>query len=227
MESAAAASPRLPSPSAGLETGVEIGDFRIERRIGAGGMGVVYQARQISLNRLVALKVIGQALSRKTDVTRFQREAQAAAKLHHPAIAQVFFIGQDRHICYMAMELIDGASLRRVLERLGTTATVDSSFDSVVQDDLAGDGEAMSGSFIAEMEKSMQSSGPNGGGNATLPARQLLMGMLAMYLVPLLAGLLLHAAAIWALLTRRAFEWFRLAREIREEHKRVRQELAI
>ena len=558
MESAAAASPRLPSPSAGLETGVEIGDFRIERRIGAGGMGVVYQARQISLNRLVALKVIGQALSRKTDVTRFQREAQAAAKLHHPAIAQVFFIGQDRHICYMAMELIDGASLRRVLERLGTTATVDSSFDSVVQDDLAGDGEArpvrfdepteatgepaetgasakarteinpylspqaralrttpayvrravevirdaaqalahahdqgvthrdikpdnllldrkgkvhlidfgvarffddqsvtytgqlvgtplymspeqvtgrgaidartdiyslglvlyelltlrppieatnrenllrtivtkplppiswrnaavkpdlerivhkatqkdpdqryataaafaadlesfleggpvtaaayhfrldereitaarpsevvlaafvylmtglsifimflsvsmmmgivalhngggvmmaiqagmglaalgigaaltwgvlkaqswsrwigigvstliclglaagiialgvsfyaMSGSFIQEMEKSMQSSGPNGGGNATLPARQLLMGMLAMYLVPLLAGLLLHAAAIWALLTRRAFEWFRLAREIREEHKRVRQELAI
>ncbi len=130
---------RMPPSSAGLESGVEIGDFRIERRLGAGGMGVVYQARQISLNRPVALKVLGQALSRKTDVARFQREAQAAARLKHPAIAQVYFIGQDRHICYMAMELIEGASLRRVLDRLGTTGTADSSLDSVVRDDLAGD----------------------------------------------------------------------------------------
>jgi serine/threonine protein kinase len=143
METAATAPPTHKSPpSAGLESGVEIGDFRIERRLGAGGMGVVYQARQISLNRPVALKVLGQALSRKTDVARFQREAQAAARLKHPAIAQVYFIGQDRHICYMAMELIEGASLRKVLDRLGTTATVDSSLDSFVRDDLVGDGEA-------------------------------------------------------------------------------------
>jgi serine/threonine protein kinase len=132
----------LPPSSAGLEAGVEIGDFRIERRLGAGGMGVVYQARQISLNRLVALKVLGQALSRKTDVARFQREAQAAARLKHPAIAQVYFIGQDRYICFMAMELIEGASLRRVLNRLETTATADSSLDSIVRDDLSADGEA-------------------------------------------------------------------------------------
>jgi|GEM_PF-6976994 len=144
MDSAAVApDARSPLPSAGLETGVEIGDFRIERRLGAGGMGVVYQARQISLNRPVALKVLGQALSRKTDVARFQREAQAAARLKHPAIAQVYFIGQDRHICFMAMELIEGASLRKVLDRLGTTATADSSLDSVVRDDLAGDPEAV------------------------------------------------------------------------------------
>ena len=135
-------SPRLPPSSGGLEAGVEIGDFRIERRLGAGGMGVVYQARQISLNRPVALKVLGQALSRKTDVARFQREAQAAARLKHPAIAQVYFIGQDRFICFMAMELIEGASLRRVLNRLETTATADSSLDSIVRDDLSGDGEA-------------------------------------------------------------------------------------
>jgi serine/threonine protein kinase len=142
MDQAAALPKRPPLPTVGLETGVEIGDFRIERRIGAGGMGIVYQARQMSLNRPVALKVLGQALSRRTDVTRFQREAQAAARLRHPSIAQVYFIGQDKHICYMAMELIEGASLRKVLDRLGTTATADSSLDSVVRDDLASEPEA-------------------------------------------------------------------------------------
>jgi serine/threonine protein kinase len=125
-----------PLAAAGLEAGVEIGDFRIERRLGAGGMGIVYQARQLSLQRLVALKVLGQALTRNTDVARFQREAQAAARLRHPAIAQVYYIGQDRHLCYLAMELIEGSSLRRVLDRLGTTATADSSLDSVVRDEL-------------------------------------------------------------------------------------------
>src|SRR5258708_38220706 len=118
-----------------LEANVQIGDFRIERRLGAGGMGIVYQARQISLNRPVALKVLGQALSRGTDVTRFQREAQAAARLRHPSIAQVFYIGQDRHICYMAMELVDGISLRRVLDRLGTTTTAETSLDTAGQED--------------------------------------------------------------------------------------------
>ena len=132
----------MPLAGSALESGVEIGDFRIERRLGAGGMGVVYQARQLSLNRLVALKVLGQALTRTSDVARFQREAQAAARLQHPSIAQVYYIGQDRHLCYLAMELIDGASLRKVLDRLGTTATLDSSFDSVVREDLAADPEA-------------------------------------------------------------------------------------
>jgi serine/threonine protein kinase len=129
-------------PAGGLESGVEIGDFRIERRLGAGSMGIVYQARQLSLNRPVALKVLGPALSREPAMLRFQREAQAAARLKHSAIAQVYFIGQDRHICYLAMELIEGASLRKVLDRLGTTATADSSLDSVVRDDLAGEAEA-------------------------------------------------------------------------------------
>jgi serine/threonine protein kinase len=125
-----------------LEEGVQIGDFRIERRLGAGGMGIVYQARQLSLNRLVALKVLGQALTRDTDVTRFQREAQAAARLRHPAIAQVYFIGQDRHLCYLAMELIEGISLRRVLDRLGTITTHDTGLDSVVHEDLSAQPEA-------------------------------------------------------------------------------------
>lgn len=128
--------------SSSLETGVEIGDFRIARRLGAGGMGIVYQAEQISLKRPVALKVLGQALTRTVDVTRFQREAQAAARLKHPAIAQVYFIGQDRHICYLAMELVDGLSLRAVLDRLGMTNSVKSSLDSAVLDELLGDAGA-------------------------------------------------------------------------------------
>ncbi|MGI8979464.1 MAG: serine/threonine-protein kinase [Pirellulaceae bacterium] len=130
------------APAGDLEAGVQIGDFRIERRLGAGGMGIVYQARQISLNRPVALKVLGQALSRSGDVTRFQREAQAAARLRHPSIAQVYYIGQDRHICYMAMELVEGISLRRVLDRLGTTTTADTGLDTAVEEDLAHEPEA-------------------------------------------------------------------------------------
>lgn len=118
-----------------LEAGVQIGDFKIERRIGAGGMGIVYAARQLSLNRMVALKVLGQALTRGVDVSRFHREAQATAMLRHPAIAQVYFIGQDQHLCYLAMELIDGISLRQCIDRLAmemdTHANLDTSAQSV------------------------------------------------------------------------------------------------
>jgi serine/threonine protein kinase len=128
----------LESGTSGLEAGVTIGDFRIERRLGAGGMGIVYQARQLSLNRPVALKVLGQALTRSADVSRFQREAQAAARLKHAGIAQVYFIGQDRHLCYLAMELIDGVSLRRVLDCLATAKASATSLDTVVQEELSG-----------------------------------------------------------------------------------------
>jgi len=131
----------------GLESGVTIGDFRIERRLGAGGMGIVYQARQLSLNRPVALKVLGQALTRSADVSRFQREAQAAARLNHAGIAQVYFIGQDRHLCYLAMELIDGVSLRRILDRLATAAAAATSFDSIVKEELASHAGAQSVRF--------------------------------------------------------------------------------
>jgi len=111
-----------------------IGDFRIEKRIGAGGMGVVYQARQLSLDRVVALKVLGQALTSEKAIARFQREAQAAARLNHSGIASIYFVGQDDEICYMAIEFIDGMALRRVIDRLARTTVPDSSFDSVVQD---------------------------------------------------------------------------------------------
>src|SRR5262245_58805764 len=122
-----------------LEAGVQIGDFTIEKRIGAGGMGIVYQARQISLNRPVALKVLGQSLKRRSDLTRFQREAQAAARLSHPGVANVYFIGQDRHLCYLVMELVDGVSLRRVLDRLGQATKAATGLDTAAREELAHD----------------------------------------------------------------------------------------
>ncbi|GJQ25442.1 MAG: hypothetical protein HBSAPP02_04740 [Phycisphaerae bacterium] len=100
------------------QPGSRLGDFEIVSEIGRGGMGVVYRARQLSLNRIVALKVLP-ALAGADDkaVSRFVREAQAAARLHHTNIVPVYAQGQqDGHFFY-AMELIDGESLDRVIRR--------------------------------------------------------------------------------------------------------------
>jgi serine/threonine protein kinase len=125
-----------------LESDVRIGDFQIVRRLGAGGMGIVYLARQISLDRLVALKVLGTALSEHSDIARFQREAQAIAKLNHPDIAAIHFVGQDQQVCYIVMEYIDGASLRDVLKHLVASCRPGQSIDAVVRDMQPGAGEA-------------------------------------------------------------------------------------
>ncbi len=95
----------------------QLGDFKIEREIGRGGMGVVYEARQISLNRRVALKVLPfAALFDSKQIARFRNEAQAAAQLHHPNIVPVFAVGVDRGVHYYAMQLIDGQPLDRAVE---------------------------------------------------------------------------------------------------------------
>lgn len=110
----------LPSSMhTGLEPNVRIGDFIIERRLGAGGMGVVYQAFQQSLNRPVALKVLPSSVTAdKTAVTRFHREAQAAAKLHHTNIIAIYAEGEENGICYYAMEMLEGRSLDQVIQAL-------------------------------------------------------------------------------------------------------------
>lgn len=125
-----------------LEANVQIGDFRIERRLGAGGMGIVYLATQVSLNRPVALKILGASLNQRDDVARFQREAQAIAKLCHPNIANVYYVGQDKQVCYLAMEFVDGVSLRALIERLATANEPMQSLDSVLQSMPSGEGEA-------------------------------------------------------------------------------------
>ena len=96
-----------------------LGDFEIVREIGRGGMGVVYEARQISLNRKVALKILsaGLGLTGKA-IQRFRREAEAAARLHHTNIVPIYATGEDKGIHYYAMELIEGPSLDHVIRQL-------------------------------------------------------------------------------------------------------------
>jgi serine/threonine protein kinase/Tfp pilus assembly protein PilF len=96
-----------------------IGDYRVLRVIGRGGMGVVYEAEQRSLSRRVALKVL--PLAAALDVRQFQRfqlEAQAAACLHHQNIVPVFAIGNDGGVPYYAMQYIEGRSLAEVIREL-------------------------------------------------------------------------------------------------------------
>jgi len=95
-----------------------IGDFRIVREIGRGGMGVVYEAEQTSLNRKVALKVLSVTITgTPQSVKRFQREAQAAGRLHHTNIVPIHAMGQHAGYWYYAMELIEGLSLSRVIDQ--------------------------------------------------------------------------------------------------------------
>src|SRR5436853_5848273 len=96
-----------------------LGDFELVRALGRGGMGVVYEARQVSLNRKVALKVLKVGLGLTTQaVIRFQREAAAAAKLHHTNIVPIYATGEDGDHHFYAMELIEGPSLDQVIRRL-------------------------------------------------------------------------------------------------------------
>jgi serine/threonine protein kinase/WD40 repeat protein len=95
----------------------QLGEYRILREIGHGGMGVVYEAVQESLGRHVALKVLPlHGLLNPTQRERFRREAKAAARLHHTNIVPVFGIGEDNGIHYYAMQFIQGQGLDVVLE---------------------------------------------------------------------------------------------------------------
>lgn len=97
----------------------ELGDFRIVREVGRGGMGVVYEAEQISLRRQVALKVLPfAAILDQRQLNRFKNEAHAAAMLHHTNIVPVYGVGCERGVHYYAMQYIDGYSLAEVIRDL-------------------------------------------------------------------------------------------------------------
>lgn len=97
----------------------QLGDFRVVRELGRGGMGIVYEAVQKSLNRRVALKVINALISDSPqNQARFQREAEAVAGLHHTNIVQVYGSGQDQGVHYYAMQLIDGVPLDQLIDCL-------------------------------------------------------------------------------------------------------------
>src|SRR5262249_49473705 len=97
----------------------ELGDYRVVREIGHGGMGVVYEAEQVSLGRRVALKVLpGHVVGDRKVLERFRREAKAAARLHHTNIVPVFEIGHEGQVAFYTMQFIQGQGLDQVIDEL-------------------------------------------------------------------------------------------------------------
>ncbi len=97
----------------------ELGDFRILREVGRGGMGMVYEALQTSLRRRVALKVLPFAATMDPrQLQRFHNEALAAASLHHTNIVPVYFVGCERGVHFYAMQFIEGRDLASVIVHL-------------------------------------------------------------------------------------------------------------
>lgn len=95
-----------------------LGEFRLLRRLGGGGMGVVFLAEQTSLKRRVALKVIRpEHLYFPGAKQRFQREAEAVARLHHPNIVPIHVVGEEKGLPYYAMDVVQGCSLAQVIEQ--------------------------------------------------------------------------------------------------------------
>jgi serine/threonine-protein kinase len=100
--------------------GTTLGNYEIESLLGRGGMGVVYKARQISLDRPVALKLLPPTLSSDNSfVKRFQREARAVAKLTHPNIIHIYDVGREKGLHYFSMEYLEGRTLDEILREKG------------------------------------------------------------------------------------------------------------
>jgi TolB-like protein len=110
------ASPLSPSSDTG-DLPARIGRYTIERRLGQGGMGVVYAARDERLRRTVALKTMSSLANDERSRARFWREARAAASVSHPNVCQIYEIGEDHGGLYIAMELLEGEALSERLQR--------------------------------------------------------------------------------------------------------------
>src|SRR5438876_5797690 len=110
-------SPRRPHPrSMAIAAGTELGRYEIRSKIGEGGMGEVYLAQDTKLDRKVALKILPADLASNRDrMERFIREAKSAAALNHPNIATIHEIGEHDGTNFIAMEFVDGQTLRQAI----------------------------------------------------------------------------------------------------------------
>ena len=113
-----------------LTPGSDIGDYKIIREIGRGGMGTVYEAEQHSLDRRVAIKTLTQS-NVASLIARFGREARAVARLHHTNIIEVFGSGVDGGIPYIAMQLVDGRGLNELISEARTKGADGNLLDGV------------------------------------------------------------------------------------------------
>src|SRR5207249_7694313 len=101
-----------------LAAGTKLDRYEIRSKIGAGGMGEVYLAEDLQLHRKVALKVLpAEVASNQDRMRRFKQEATAAAALNHPNIAHIYEIGESDDTHFIAMEFIDGATLRKKIHK--------------------------------------------------------------------------------------------------------------
>ena len=118
-----------------LQPDRQLGDFLIRREIGRGGMGIVYEAEQISLGRSVAIKVLPfAAMLDEQQLRRFRNEAHAAAVLQHPHIVSVFYVGCERGVHFYVMPLIEGPSLMEIVSQARREADDRRTSDAVAAD---------------------------------------------------------------------------------------------
>jgi eukaryotic-like serine/threonine-protein kinase len=102
----------------------QLGDFRVIREVGRGGMGIVYAAEQQSLKRFVALKVLAPSITgSENELRRFKREAEAAARLHHTNIVPVFGTGESDGLHFIVMQLVDGVPLNEAIDSVRMEAS--------------------------------------------------------------------------------------------------------
>jgi len=99
-----------------LKQGTVLGDFVVEKRIGRGGMGIVYLGRQLSLDRPVAIKALKQSIAQNENfIHRFTKEAKTAAQIIHNNIVQIYYVGKEQNTFFIAMEYVDGNSVRELI----------------------------------------------------------------------------------------------------------------